>query len=71
MNLPQKLDHIFEYYKFPLALLLIAAVAVGSVEEMAQLCVDLALRASPQSIPCLLLLPVSYASGGSTRDCTR
>lgn len=31
MNLPQKLDHIFEYYKFPLVLILIAAVALGSV----------------------------------------
>ena len=31
MNLPQRLDHIFEYYKFPLALILIAAVALGSV----------------------------------------
>jgi hypothetical protein len=31
MNLPQKLEHIFEYYKFPLALALIAAVALGSV----------------------------------------
>lgn len=31
MNLLQKLDHIFEYYKFPLVLILIAAVALGSV----------------------------------------
>jgi len=31
MNLPQRLDHIFEYYKFPLVLILIAVVAVGSV----------------------------------------
>ena len=31
MTLPQRLDHIFEYYKFPLALILIAAVALGSV----------------------------------------
>jgi hypothetical protein len=31
MNLPQRLDHIFEYYKFPLALALIAAVALGSI----------------------------------------
>ena len=31
MNLPQRLDHIFEYYKFPLVLALIAAVALGSV----------------------------------------
>lgn len=30
MNLPQRLDHIFEYYKFPLALALIAVVALGS-----------------------------------------
>ncbi len=31
MNLSQRLDHIFEYYKFPLVLILIAAVALGSV----------------------------------------
>ncbi len=31
MNLPQRLDHIFEYYKFPLALALIAAVTLGSI----------------------------------------
>ena len=31
MTLPQRLDHIFEYYKFPLVLTLIAAVALGSV----------------------------------------
>ena len=31
MNLPQRLDHILEYYRFPLALVLIAAVALGSV----------------------------------------
>ena len=31
MNLPQRLDHIFEYYKFPLVLILIAVVALGSV----------------------------------------
>ena len=31
MSLPQRLDHIFEYYKFPLVLILIAAVALGSV----------------------------------------
>ncbi len=31
MSLPQKLDHVFEYYKFPLVLALIAAVALGSV----------------------------------------
>ena len=31
MSLPQRLDHIFEYYKFPLVLILIAVVAVGSV----------------------------------------
>ena len=31
MNLPQRLDHIFEYYKFPLVLALIAVVAIGSV----------------------------------------
>ena len=31
MNLLQRLDHLFEYYKFPLVLILIAVVAVGSV----------------------------------------
>ena len=31
MSLPQRLDHILEYYKFPLVLALIAAVALGSV----------------------------------------
>lgn len=31
MTLSQKLDHVFEYYKFPLVLALIAAVALGSV----------------------------------------
>lgn len=31
MNLPQRLDHILEYYRFPLALALIAAIALGSV----------------------------------------
>ena len=31
MNLFQRLDHIFEYYKFPLVLALIAVVALGSV----------------------------------------
>lgn len=31
MNLAQRLDHIFEYYKFPLVLILIAVVALGSV----------------------------------------
>jgi len=31
MSLPQKLDYIFDYYKFPLVLILIAAVALGSV----------------------------------------
>ncbi len=31
MTLAQRLDHIFEYYKFPLVLALIAAVALGSV----------------------------------------
>ena len=31
MSLVQRLDHIFEYYKFPLVLILIAVVAVGSV----------------------------------------
>ena len=31
MSLPQRLDHIFEYYKFPLVLILIAVVALGSV----------------------------------------
>ena len=31
MTLPQRLDHIFEYYKFPLVLILIAVVALGSV----------------------------------------
>ena len=30
MTLPEKLDHIFESYKFPLVLALIAVVAVGS-----------------------------------------
>ena len=30
MNLLQRLDHIFEYYKFPMVLILIAAVALGS-----------------------------------------
>ena len=41
---------------------------VQPVEEMARLCVDLALQSSSQSVPCLLQLPVTYASGGSTRD---
>ena len=41
---------------------------VQPVEEMARLCVDLALRSPDRSIPCLLQLPVAYASGGSTRD---
>ena len=31
MSLPEKLGYIFEYYKFPLVLVLIAAVALGSV----------------------------------------
>ena len=31
MTLPQRLDHIFEYYRFPLVLILIAVVALGSV----------------------------------------
>ena len=31
MNLAQRLDHIFEYYKFPLVLMLIAVVALGSI----------------------------------------
>ena len=31
MTLPQRLDHIFEYYKFPLVLILIAVVALGSM----------------------------------------
>ena len=31
MNLPQRLEYIFQYYKFPLVLILIAVVAVGSV----------------------------------------
>ena len=31
MNPLQRLDHIFEYYKFPLVLILIAVVALGSV----------------------------------------
>ena len=31
MSLPDKLGYIFEYYKFPLVLALIAAVALGSV----------------------------------------
>ena len=30
MTLPQRLDHILEYYRFPLALILIAAIALGS-----------------------------------------
>lgn len=31
MSLPEKLGHIFEYYKFPMVLILIAVVALGSV----------------------------------------
>lgn len=31
MNLLQRLDYIFEYYKFPLVLILIAAIGLGSV----------------------------------------
>ena len=31
MNLLERLDHIFEYYKFPIVLILIAVVAAGSV----------------------------------------
>lgn len=31
MNLLQRLDYIFEYYKFPLVLILIAAVSLGSI----------------------------------------
>ena len=31
MTVWQRLDHIFEYYKFPLVLILIAAVALGSM----------------------------------------
>ncbi len=31
MTLLQKLDHIFEYYRFPLVLILIAGIALGSV----------------------------------------
>ena len=31
MSLTQRLDHIFEYYKFPLVLILIAVVALGSM----------------------------------------
>ena len=31
MSLPQKLEYVFQYYKFPLVLVLIAAVALGSV----------------------------------------
>ena len=31
MSLPQKAEYVFEYYKFPLVLILIAAVALGSV----------------------------------------
>ena len=31
MTLPQRLDYIFEYYKFPLVLILIAVVALGSM----------------------------------------
>ena len=30
MTLPEKLDHVFEYYKFPLVLALIAVVILGS-----------------------------------------
>ena len=30
MSLPEKLGHVFEYYKFPIVLAIIAAVAVGS-----------------------------------------
>ena len=41
---------------------------IQPVEEMARLCVDLVLQSTAQSVPCLLQLPVSYASGGSTRD---
>ena len=41
---------------------------IQPVEEMARLCVDLVLQSAPQSVPCLLQLPVTYASGGSTRD---
>ncbi|MDO4866054.1 MAG: LacI family DNA-binding transcriptional regulator [Clostridia bacterium] len=41
---------------------------VQPVEEMARLCVDLVLQSRAPSIPCLLQIPVSYASGGSTRD---
>ena len=31
MTLPQRLEYIFEYYRFPLVLILIAVVALGSV----------------------------------------
>lgn len=31
MTLPERLEYIFEYYKFPLVLILIAAVALGSI----------------------------------------
>lgn len=31
MSLPQKLEYVFQYYKFPLVLVLIVAVALGSV----------------------------------------
>ena len=31
MTLPEKLEYVFEYYKFPLVLVLIAVVALGSV----------------------------------------
>ena len=41
---------------------------VQPVEEMAQLCVDLLLHPPAQNLPCLLQLPVRYASGGTTRD---
>ena len=40
---------------------------VPPVEEMAQLCVDLILQASPKQYSCSLQLPVSYAFGGTTR----
>ncbi len=39
---------------------------VQPVEEMAQMCVDLILRASQRGISCSLQLPVYYAFGGTT-----
>jgi len=41
---------------------------VQPVEEMARLCVELILQSPSRNVPCLLQLPVRYASGGTTRD---